>query len=647
MRCLLVILGIAGGLALPAAHAYNATPYQWAHGPINLVIALGPAGRTLQDGNTSWDAVAQSAVDEWNQNLGLAQFATVVEDDASPQQGDGKNTVAFSSNIYGDTFGDETIAVTLLHYTDHVTIGESDVLVNNQDTFDSYSGPLQNKGTSRNFDLRRVLLHEFGHVLGLGHPDAIRQTVAAVMNSVISDTDQLTSDDISGTTAIYGDPALRSVPVAAYGVAVDDGRGKIYVATTAANGKGKLQVIDPYAQKIAATIHTGTHPNIVALSGGGEYLYLGVDGLAAIDQFDPDTFTKTREFTLGAQPGVTAADIAVLPGQPESVLVSQVGNSQAALAHGGGVTTADFAVYDRGVLQPEEGFGSSDSPGSPIVIDEAGQVFYGFSGGFSDAANGWITRLSLDAGGVSPKVQYPGLPTGSLDGGVTYSQGLLFMSNGSVADLTDGVYQDPFPDVRSDDGAETVTVDAVLGQAYFAVANYSTPTLLVEDIASRSSLGTVSLPRYSRVLKMRRWGANGLIIGLNAKQMLLLRSNLIAPGPVTGSPPTVTLGAPKYASLGENDGLKDKFVVTRTNGDLSAPLDVAYTATGTSQSGVDYFPLSGVVTIPAGQATAKIKIVPTGSQFSDGPRTLQIRLAPNTSYLWGTPSFATITLTSG
>ncbi len=297
------------------------------------------------------------------------------------------------------------------------------------------------------------------------------------------------------------------------------------------------------------------------------------------------------------------------------------------------------------MLRPEEGFGNSDSPGSPIVIDEGGQVFYGFDGGFSGSVDGWITRLSLDAGGVSPHAQYPGLPTGSLDGGVTYSHGLLFMSNGSVADLTNGVYQDPFQDVRNYDGAETVTVDSVLGQAYFAVSNYTT-TLLVEDIASRSSLGTVTLPRYSQVLKMYRWGTNGLVIGLNAKQMLLLRSNLIAPGAVTGAPETVTLGAPSIASVAENAPVKAKLTVTRTNSDFSAPLAVQYNVTGTAQNGVDYHLLSGTVTIPTGEATAKIKVVPSGSQFSDGPRTVQIRLAQAPGYRWGNSSAATVTLTS-
>ena len=650
----LAVVGLVLGLAAPTARAYNLNNSQWYEGPINLTIALGPVGRTLSDGSTSWDAVAQRAVSEWNGNLGLLQFAATVDDGASPAQGDQKNTVAFSDTIYGDVFGDETIAVTLLSY-DSTTgyIDEGDVLVNRQFGFDSYDGPLHDPGTSKNIDLHRVLLHEFGHVLGLLHPDSIGQNVSAVMNSVISDTDSLTTDDTTGTTAIYGDPALRRVNINPYYFDVESGRGLIYSTTLKANGKGHLKAIDPYLNQITASVPTGLKPGILSESEGGEHLYLGIDGMGVVDQIDPDTLKTTLEFPLGAQSGVTAGDIEALPGAPDSVLVSQKGNAAGAAQHHGSVESADFAVYDAGVLRPEEEFDPSTTPGSPVNFNEKGGTFYAYLRTFYNLGAGSASRLTLEPGGVSSQVQAGVVNTGNLTGGAWFRQGTVYGSDGSVTDLDQGVYEAPFADVQAAGGASTVTVDAGYNQAYFAVPSPGTttadhkPTLLVEKLTDRSHLGNIALPRYAELYVVERWGTNGLVLGLDGGRMLLLRSTLIAPGSVTDLPQVVTLGAPNRALIDEGNTRKSKLVVTRTDSDLSSPLTVHYSVTGTAQNGTDYGALSGVVTIPAGEATALIKVIPLGSHFSDGPRTVQIRLSPELLYRWGTSITATVTLTDG
>ena len=51
--------------------------------------------------------------------------------------------------------------------------------------------------------VQRILLHEFGHVVGLGHPDEAGQNVVAVMNKSHTLT-SLQPDDIAGIRALYG-----------------------------------------------------------------------------------------------------------------------------------------------------------------------------------------------------------------------------------------------------------------------------------------------------------------------------------------------------------------------------------------------------------------------------------------------------------
>lgn len=133
-------------------------------------MELGSAGRTLTDGNTSWDTAALPIFGMWNQQLQNVQFNTVMGSTAPASSGDGVNTIIFASTIFGSSFGSNTLAVTYYSYSGS-RMFEADILFNTAQTFDSYRGPLH-FGTSGYAiaDIRRVLLHEMGHALGLGHP---------------------------------------------------------------------------------------------------------------------------------------------------------------------------------------------------------------------------------------------------------------------------------------------------------------------------------------------------------------------------------------------------------------------------------------------------------------------------------------------
>jgi hypothetical protein len=174
---------------------------------ITLQLSLGSAGRTLQDGNTSWDSAVLPVADMWNQTFQRVRISNVLNPGGGASSGDHVNSVVFSTTIFGQAFGSSTLAVT--YYTSSgSSMIESDTLFNRNAVFDSYRGPLQfiPHGVAI-ADIRRVFLHELGHTLGLGHPDQGGQRVTAVMNSIVSNQEVLSSDDMAGGQFLYGPPS--------------------------------------------------------------------------------------------------------------------------------------------------------------------------------------------------------------------------------------------------------------------------------------------------------------------------------------------------------------------------------------------------------------------------------------------------------
>ncbi len=171
---------------------------KWPIGEIKFRTLLGDAGRVLSDGKTSWDDVAIDAASLWNEDLQPVRLA-VTPASGSPGSRDGASQVAWSDTVYGQSFGG-AIAVAIT-WSSGGKVVESDILVDESRTWDSFPGPLAGHGFTN--DLRRVLAHEFGHAFGLNHPDEAGQSVEAIMNSIASNVDEPAADDIAGILYLF------------------------------------------------------------------------------------------------------------------------------------------------------------------------------------------------------------------------------------------------------------------------------------------------------------------------------------------------------------------------------------------------------------------------------------------------------------
>ncbi len=195
------------------AHGYVLENESWPRGTVvTMQMELGALNQTLQDGSQSWNEAAAPALDDWNAQMKNLQLAAVMNSTVPVSSGDGINSTSFAWTVFGDSFGTGVLAVTSYIYRGS-TFSEADVLFNKAQSFDSYRGNLQFNAQGKCIcDIRRVFLHELGHVLGLDHPDKAGQHVEAIMNSVVSNLYQLTADDEAGIQFLYGAPAASPTP---------------------------------------------------------------------------------------------------------------------------------------------------------------------------------------------------------------------------------------------------------------------------------------------------------------------------------------------------------------------------------------------------------------------------------------------------
>ena len=199
------ILGVLAVVAIIAVTTQTADGFatlgsRWARGNITMSMQLS-GGSGLSDGSASFNSAVGAAMSMWNEYLNRSRFNAVAGPTGRGGDGDSINQVFFDSTYYGNSFGRDTLAITTRWTLNDTQRVEADIVFNSAILWDSYRGTVRSNGVK---DIRRVALHELGHVLGLDHPDERGQSVSALMNSIVGNLEVLTDDDIAGAQSLYG-----------------------------------------------------------------------------------------------------------------------------------------------------------------------------------------------------------------------------------------------------------------------------------------------------------------------------------------------------------------------------------------------------------------------------------------------------------
>ena len=215
IRTTLLTFVLMGLWALSESDAYvrstdqrTGRPLFWASHAVTLTLNF-PNVPCVSAPGSCYETAASAAAQDWNKTGARFTFTTRLAP-VDPCLQDGRNAVSFGTTFCGQSFPPGVLAITGTSSLPTGEIRESAVLFyvdpNPTSAFfwDVYEGPQRSVAGTPIYDFYRVASHEFGHVLGLAHPDDYGQFVRALMNSKASDIGRPQPDDIRGIHAIYG-----------------------------------------------------------------------------------------------------------------------------------------------------------------------------------------------------------------------------------------------------------------------------------------------------------------------------------------------------------------------------------------------------------------------------------------------------------
>ena len=319
-------------------------------------------------------------------------------------------------------------------------------------------------------------------------------------------------------------------------------RGRIYASVPPSAGEpygNHVVAIDPTTREITASVAVDQDPGQLALTSGGEALYVAIDGNGTIAKIALPDFTVVLTFAVGTDPyyGLLGAeDMCTVVGQPDLIVVSQTRKNYFKSSNG-------VAVYDNGVPRPRKTQEGTDFSHIEPSSDPA--VFFGFFG------EPWIyafRKLQLSTDGLTALAAHGDLlSTFGLKSDIRSDGDTVFDSSGTVVDGKKMKKLGALP------RGGLVCPDLANGLVFRLMCNLNIPG--IDKIVVYDAVNYFQLQEFELINEVNspesfiRWGESGLAVRNNGTILLIDNRSLIPAAPaadlvvsVVGSPNPIHLG---------------------------------------------------------------------------------------------------------
>jgi hypothetical protein len=161
----------------------------WASTPVNVPV-YNVGNSSINDGSGGVAAVS-GAIKAWGVVTSSATSQAAV-------RGQAPATIMLNNN--GHICNGSCLAATLTGYYSGSTINDADVYTN---TKYKYTSSNETDGCSGEYDIDGIMVHEVGHVIGIGHSNVAGSTMYPTVSSCNFNNRTLEADDLAAKNDLY------------------------------------------------------------------------------------------------------------------------------------------------------------------------------------------------------------------------------------------------------------------------------------------------------------------------------------------------------------------------------------------------------------------------------------------------------------